>query len=62
MPKFAPMAWAAAALLLVGGEASGSWHGRDHFCAKYDIDVRHDDRRTDGLGHGLDLDLDRLAK
>jgi len=41
--------------------ADGSWH-RDSFCAKYDIDARHDNRHTDGLGHGLHVDVDRLVK
>lgn len=37
------------------------WH-RDEFCAKYDIDARHNNRHSDDLGHGLEVDVDRLVK
>ena len=35
---------------------------RDEYCAKFEIDARHTDRRSDGLGHGLEIDVDRIVK
>ncbi len=58
---FSPKRLALSVLLTAGAASGSAWH-RDKFCAKYDIDARHDDRHSDGLGHGLEVDIDRLVK